>query len=124
MNRRKLFFGPQLERPSTCWGIATGPFDTITSWSRERQVAHSFIFSIRKREPPTLWPLPPREWTPMEFAIEVFEEENRLLKIMVVSLSKLILGTMPDHKWLGMARSSESQDPQTAVGPWSQLPPF
>lgn len=52
---------------------------------------HTPFTFISKRNPPTLWPLPPEDRTPMEIAIEAGEQENSALKNLVVSLSEIIL---------------------------------
>jgi hypothetical protein len=44
-----------------------------------------------ERNSPTLWPNSPNEKTSLEIAIEVREEENRLLKNLVRRLSEIIL---------------------------------
>jgi hypothetical protein len=54
--------------------------------------------TVPERNSPTLWPLRPNDRTPMEFAIEVCEQENRMLKNMVVSLSEIILNTVIGKK--------------------------
>jgi hypothetical protein len=65
---------------------------------QERYMAQLPTFGIRGRDSPTLWPPRPEGWTPLEFAIEACEEENRLLKVMVIGLSELILETVASHK--------------------------
>ena len=44
-----------------------------------------------ERSSPTLWPIGPSENTSVESAIEARQEENRLLKNLVVRLSEIIL---------------------------------
>jgi hypothetical protein len=57
-------------------------------------VPHSLISTVPERNSPTFWPLRPNDWTPMEFAIDLCEQENLALKNLVVSLSEIILKTM------------------------------
>jgi hypothetical protein len=56
-------------------------------------VPHSLMAAVSGRETPTLWPIPAHDWTPLDFAVHACEEENKALKVMVVGLSELILGT-------------------------------
>lgn len=58
---------------------------------------HSLI-PAREQDSPTLWPIRAGEWTPLEFAIKVCEEENQTLKVLVVALSELILSTVIGRK--------------------------
>ena len=53
----------------------------------------SLIIAVCERDPPTLWPDQPHDWTPLDLAVHSCEEENRALKAMVVGLSELILLT-------------------------------
>ena len=59
---------------------------------------HSLISTVPKRNSPTFWPRRPNDWTPMEFAVEVCEQENRVLKNLVVSLSEIVLNTVIGKK--------------------------
>lgn len=52
---------------------------------------YSHILTVPGQDSPTLWPLLPNERTPLEFAVEVCEKENKELKALVVSLSEIIL---------------------------------
>lgn len=54
--------------------------------------------TVPERNSPTLWPLRPNDRAPMEFAIEVCEQENRMLKNLVVSLSEIILNSVIGKK--------------------------
>jgi hypothetical protein len=57
-------------------------------------MSHSRISTAQQRNSPTLWPLHPDERTPMELAVEAYEEENRALKTLVISLSEIVLRTV------------------------------
>jgi hypothetical protein len=49
-----------------------------------------FLFTITpKRSSPTLWPFPHE--TPAERAVQACEQENELLKSLVINLSEFIL---------------------------------
>lgn len=54
----------------------------------------SFMPVLPERHPPTLWPTPQHDLTPMELAIQICEQENRILKNIVVSLSEIILNNV------------------------------
>jgi hypothetical protein len=64
----------------------------------EADMTHSLISTALKRYSPTLWPLHPNDRTLTEFALEVSEEENRILKKMVVGLSEIILESIVGKK--------------------------
>jgi hypothetical protein len=49
------------------------------------------ITNVPERSPPTLWPAPLNDATPMEIAIEACKEERRVLKNLAVGLSEIIL---------------------------------
>jgi hypothetical protein len=49
------------------------------------------ITNVPERSPPTLWPVPLNDATPMEIAIEACEEERRILKNLAVDLLEIIL---------------------------------
>jgi hypothetical protein len=59
--------------------------------SRMKLVPHSPISNTSVRISPTLWPPQPKDWKPIEFAVQVSKRENRALKNLVVSLSEIIL---------------------------------
>jgi hypothetical protein len=48
--------------------------------------------------PPTLWPPPPEDATPMEIAVEARKEERRVLKNLAVDLSEIILRNLMGRK--------------------------
>jgi hypothetical protein len=53
-------------------------------------VSRSLIPTVPERRSPTLWP----PWRmPMELAVEACEQENRMLKNIVISLSEVILNS-------------------------------
>jgi hypothetical protein len=57
----------------------------------------SLIPAAPERDPPTLWPSRQNDRTRMELAFEASEQENRMLKNIVISLSETIfnLGERP-----------------------------
>jgi hypothetical protein len=61
-------------------------------------MTHSHISAATVRRSPTLWPRSPNDRTPADFALEVSEEENKVLKRMVVSLSEIILESVVSKK--------------------------
>ena len=54
----------------------------------------SLIPAAFERDPPTLWPPRRNDRTRMELAVEVYEQENRMLKNIVISLSEIILNNV------------------------------
>ena len=74
---------------------ATTATESICTLARswEMLVPHPFAFVTFQTTLPTFWPPRPNDWTPMEFAIDICEQENRALKILVISLSEIILNT-------------------------------
>jgi hypothetical protein len=58
----------------------------------------SLIVAVCGRDPPTLWPDQPHDCTALDLAVHTCEEENRALKVMIVGLSELILGTQLARK--------------------------
>jgi hypothetical protein len=59
---------------------------------------HSLVSATPARNSPTLWPLSSDERTSIEFAAKAFEEENRVLKYLIVSLSEIILNDVLGNK--------------------------
>jgi hypothetical protein len=49
------------------------------------------ITDVPERNPPTLWPAPLNDATPMEIAIEACKEERRVLKNLAADLAEIIL---------------------------------
>jgi hypothetical protein len=58
---------------------------------------HSLVSTTPERNSPTLWPLSPDEGTSIELASKAFEEENRALRYLIVSLSEIILNDVLGH---------------------------
>jgi hypothetical protein len=52
-------------------------------------VPHFLFTFVPKRSSPTLWEIPPE--TPEELEVWAYEEENRVLKNLVITLSEFIL---------------------------------
>lgn len=69
--------------------------------TRSAEVQHmtrSFISAAAEGHSPTLWLASPKDRTLIEFVLEASEEENRVLKKMVVGLSEIILETFAGKK--------------------------
>lgn len=54
----------------------------------------SLIPAAPERHPPSLWPPERGDLTRMELAVEACEQENRMLKNIVVRLSEIILNNV------------------------------
>jgi hypothetical protein len=59
---------------------------------------HSLVSATPERNSPTLWPLSSDERTSIEFASKAFEEQNRALKNLIVSLSEILLNDVLGNK--------------------------
>lgn len=86
--------------------IAVSPHGDVGIWStlrtdttrKKQDMAHFLINTATERHSPSFWPLHPEETTSDDSALESIEEENRLLKRMVVSLSEIILESVVGKK--------------------------
>jgi hypothetical protein len=79
--------------------MTASPHSTHGGLTGEKQyMTHSLISTATERYPPTLWPTRPNDRTPIDFALEVSEEEDRALKKMVVGLSEIILESVVSKK--------------------------
>ncbi len=61
-------------------------------------MTRSFISAAAEGRSPTLWLARPKDRTLIEFVLEASEEENKVLKKMVVGLSEIILESFADKK--------------------------
>jgi hypothetical protein len=61
-------------------------------------MTHSLSSGVSQHLSPTLWPIRPHDITLTEFVLEASEEENRVLRKMVVGLSEIILESIVSRK--------------------------